>query len=204
MRRACDQSFKRTKTPKVTQKYKSVPWWTKLTELRKTTKAQRRKYQRTTDNTEQREKNKTTYLEQKSKYAATIKREKTKSWKEYCNLTTEANPWNAVYRLAAGKKRNNIQITTLRKRDGSLTKDTKETLKLMLEYFTPEDNEYKDNNYHKQVRDKATRPPNTPDDSEITIEEIRRVIEGMDSTKAPGEDGIMAEIFKQLRYSQQA
>jgi hypothetical protein len=35
-------------------------------------------------------------LDQKSKYAATIKREKTKSWKEYCNLTTEANPWNAV------------------------------------------------------------------------------------------------------------
>jgi len=29
MRRACKQSFKTTKTPKVTQKYKSVPWWTK-------------------------------------------------------------------------------------------------------------------------------------------------------------------------------
>jgi hypothetical protein len=40
MRRACEQSFKTTKTPKVTQKYKSVPWWTKeLTKLRKTTNA---------------------------------------------------------------------------------------------------------------------------------------------------------------------
>jgi hypothetical protein len=93
MRRACEQSFKTTKTPKVTQKVKSVPWWTKeLTELRKSTNALRRKYQRITDNTEQREKNKATYLDQKSKYAATIKREKAKSWKEYCNLTTEANP----------------------------------------------------------------------------------------------------------------
>ena len=198
MRRACEQSFKTPKTPRVTQKYKSVPWWTReLTELRKTTNALRRQYQRTRDNADQREKNKATYHDQKSKYAATIKREKTKSWKEYCNLTTEANPWNAVYRLAAGKKKNNIQITTLRKPDGSLTKDTKETLRFMLEYFTPEDNVLEDDNYHKQVRDKTTRPPNTPDDCEFTIDEIRRVIEGLDNKKAPGEDGITAEIFKQ-------
>jgi hypothetical protein len=50
-----------TKAPRVIQKYKSVPWLTKeLTELRKTTNALRRKYQRTRDNTEQREKNKAT------------------------------------------------------------------------------------------------------------------------------------------------
>ena len=101
--------------------------------MRKTRNALRTKYQRTRDHAEQREKNKATYLDKKSKYAAKIKREITKSWKEYCNLTTEANPWNAVYRLVAGKKKNNIQITTLRKPDASLTKDTKETLRLMLE-----------------------------------------------------------------------
>ena len=80
---ACEQSFKTTNAPRVPQKNKSVPWWTKeLTEMRKTTNALRRKYQRTRDNAEQREKNKKTYFDQKSKYAATIRREKTKSWKE--------------------------------------------------------------------------------------------------------------------------
>jgi len=150
-------------------------------------------------NAEQRKKNKnkTTYFDQRSKYTATIRREKTKSWKEYCNLTTKANPWNAVYRLAAGKKKTNTQITTLRKPDSLLTKDTKETLRLMLEYFTPEDNVLEDNNYHKQVTDITNRPINTPDDCEFTREEIRRVIEGMDNKKAPGEDGITAEIHKQ-------
>jgi len=58
-----------------------------------------------------------------------------------------------VYRLASGKKRTNTQITTLRKPDGSLTSDTKETLRLMLEYFTPEDNDLDDNNHHKHVRE---------------------------------------------------
>jgi hypothetical protein len=66
----------------------------------------------------------------------------------------------------------------------------------MLEYFTPADNEYEDSNYHKQVREKATRPPNTPDECEFKIEEIRGVIEGMDNKKASGEDGIISEIFK--------
>ena len=92
--------------------------------MRKTTNALRRKYQRKRDNAEQREKNKRTYFDQKAKYAATIRREKPKSCKEYCN-STEANPWNAVYRLAAGKKKINTQLTTLRQPDGSLTKDTK-------------------------------------------------------------------------------
>jgi hypothetical protein len=177
MRRACEQSFKTRKAPRVTQKDKSVPWWTQeLTVMRKTTNALRRKYQRTRDNAEHREKYKVTYFDQKSKYAARIKKEKTKSRKECCNLTTEANAWNAVYRLAAGKRTNNIQITTLPKLEGSLTKDTKETLRLMLECFTSGDNDLEDNNHHKQARDKTTRPPNTPDGCEITIEEIRRVI----------------------------
>jgi hypothetical protein len=110
-------------------------------------------------------------------------------------LTTEAKPWNAVYRLAAGKKKTNNQITTFRKSNGSLTRDTKDTLRYMLEYFTPEDNEQEDNNHHKQIRDMTARQPNTPDDREFPREEIRKVIEGMNNNKVPGEDGITAEIY---------
>jgi hypothetical protein len=130
LRIACEQSFRTTMTARTSQKHKSVPWWTQeLTEMRKTANYLRRKYQRTRDNAEQREKTKATYFDQKAKYAATIKREKIKSWKEYCNLTKEANPWNAVYRLAAGKNKIYTQITTLHKSDGPLTRDTKEILR---------------------------------------------------------------------------
>jgi hypothetical protein len=90
MRIACEQSFKTKMAPGTSRKHKSVPWWTQeLTEIRKTTNYLRIKYQRTRDIAEQRERNKEIYLDQKSKYAATIKRKKIKSWKEYCNLTTE-------------------------------------------------------------------------------------------------------------------
>jgi hypothetical protein len=86
--------------------------------LRKRTNAQHILYQRTRKNDDLREKRKATY-------AATIRKEKIRSWKEYCNMTTAAKPWNAVYNLAAGKKNTTTLTTTLRKPDGSLTTDKK-------------------------------------------------------------------------------
>jgi len=111
------------------------------------------------------------------------------------HITTAANPWNAVYNLAAGKRNTSTHVTTLRKPVGSLTADTKETLRLMLDYFTPEDKERDDNDYHKQVRAQAQQPTTTAEDSEFTIEEIRYAVESMDNKKAPGEDGITGDIY---------
>ena len=48
-------------------------------------------------------------------------------------MTSSTNHWNEVYKLGAGNRENNTQITTLRKPDGSLTADLSETLKHMLE-----------------------------------------------------------------------
>jgi hypothetical protein len=127
MRRACE-SFKTTKAPRVTQKYKSVPWWTKeLTELRKTINVLRIKYQRTRNNAEQREKNKATYFDQKSKYAATIKREN-QIMEIILQFNNRIQTLECGIQSGSGKEENNIEITTLRKPDGFITKDTKETL----------------------------------------------------------------------------
>ena len=67
----------------------------------------------------------------------------------------------------------------------------------MLHYFTPEDNALEDNDHHKNVRAHTEQPHNTSDDREFTIDEIRKVIEAMDNRKAPGEDNITGEIYKQ-------
>ena len=66
----------------------------------------------------------------------------------------------------------------------------------MLEHFIPYDNELEDNDHHKEIRAQTEQLPNTPDDRDFTIDEIRNVIEGMDDRKAPGEDGITGEIYK--------
>ena len=106
LKTACNKTYRKHRTSKKTTTHKSVPWWTEeLTILRKRTNALRRRHQRTRNNDELRERRKLQYFEGKAQYAATIKREKLRSWKEYCNITTAANPWNEVYKLAAGKKK---------------------------------------------------------------------------------------------------
>lgn len=196
---ACNKSFLKQRATKKATTHKTVPWWTQeLTVLRKRTNAQRRLYQRTRNNDDLREKRKAEYATGKATYAATIKREKTRSWQEYCNMTTADNPWNAVYNLAAGRRNTTTQITTLRKSDGTFTTDTKDTLRLMLNYFTPEDNARNDTEYHKKVRAQTQESNNTADDKDFTVEEIREAIETMDNKKAPGEDGITGDIYKHI------
>jgi hypothetical protein len=196
---ACNLTFNRYRTTKKSAMHKTVPWWTTdLTVQRKRTNALRRLYQRTKNNDELRETRKIRYFESKATYSTSIKREKIRSWKEYCNMTTATNPWNIVYKLAAGKRHDSAIITTIRKPDGTLTASTKETLSLMMDSFTPVDNEQDDNEYHKLVRTQTQQPPHTQDDREFTIEEIRSAVESMNNRKAPGEDGITGDIFNQV------
>ena len=131
---ACNLSCNRYRTTKKTATHKSVPrWTTDLTVKRKRTNALRKLYQRTKNNVELGETRKIQYLESKATYSASIKKEKIRSWKEYCNMTTATNPWNMVYKLAVGKRHDSTIITTLRKPDGTLTASTKETLSLMID-----------------------------------------------------------------------
>ena len=195
LKSACHQSFRIKGVSKAGMKSKSVPWWTKeLTVMRKRTNALRRRYQRTKNNDELREQRKSQYFEEKARYQATLRKEKFNSWKDYCNMTSSANPWNAVYKLAAGKRCNNTSLTTLRRPDGSRTSSTSETVKYMLEYFTPEDNG-QDTEYQKLVRTETEEPIYTANDKDFTLEEIRHAIECTEKRKAPGEDGITSEIF---------
>jgi hypothetical protein len=103
---------------------------------------------------------------------------------------------NEVYKLAAGKRENNTQITTLRKPNGILTADIRETLKHVLDYFTSEDKKTDVTDYHKLVRSQTQDPADTADDKYFTIKEIRKAVESMGNKKAPGEDGITGEIYK--------
>jgi len=189
-------SFRKQRTTKKTITNKSVPWWTDEFTVMRRTNALRMRYQRTRNHEVWRKQRKPIYLAEKAKYEATIKREKIQSWKEYCNLTTSSNPWNEEYKLAAGKRRDNTQITTLRKPDGSLTEDLSETLQLLLEHFTPDDKEEDDTELHKLARALALEPADTDDDIDINAEESRNAVVSMNKKKAPSEDGITGEVYK--------
>jgi hypothetical protein len=37
------------------------------------------------------------------------------SWKQYCNVSTASNPWNAAYKLATGNIKSCSSLSTLRR-----------------------------------------------------------------------------------------
>jgi hypothetical protein len=85
---ACKSSFRLLRTNKALP-HKPVPWWTeRLTILRKKVNAQRRRYQRTRGNNTLRDQRKEQYLATNAEYATTIRRERSVSWKEFCNMTS--------------------------------------------------------------------------------------------------------------------
>jgi hypothetical protein len=94
---ACRSSFKILRATKTVLLHKSVPWWSEeLPVLRKSVNALRSRYQRIRDSDELREQRRAQYLDVKGKYAAINKREKSTSWKEFCNMTSATKPWNEI------------------------------------------------------------------------------------------------------------
>jgi ATP-dependent Lon protease len=148
--------------------------------------ALRRLYQRTKNNEELRNHRKNAYYEERKEYATTIKKEKIKSWKEYCNLTSHTNPWNAIYKLAANKTRGSQMLTTLKKQDGTNTTNIEETAKMMAEHLIPKDDAKDDTEYHKQIRKQVKEPIQTEEDREYTKEEVKNAIAELNTKKHQG------------------
>ena len=108
MEEVIQKAFKGTSgnrnTSQTKAKGKTVPWWTnELKIMRKKTNAMRRRYQWTTSNQALLESRKTQYTKAKTEYQAAVRKEKTRSWKEYCSKTFPINSWNEVYKLASNK-----------------------------------------------------------------------------------------------------
>ena len=105
--------------------------------MRKKLNAIRRRYQRTRNDNIMRETRKQQYLEEKRKYEAASRKSKTDSWKKYCKVTTSSDLWNAVYKLASGKIKNKSTLSTLKKLDDIGTTRMEDTVRFMIDFFTP-------------------------------------------------------------------
>ena len=196
---ACGKTFKILNSDRKSIKNKSVPWWTDcLTIARKRVNALRRRYQRTKHNEELRESRKQQYFEEKKKYQIQIRKEKINSWKEFCNLTPTTNPWTEVYKLATGKLQNKSIMTTLQKPDGTDTINLEETMDLIMDHLITEDREEDDSDFHTITRRSVEESIYNNDDVEFTQEEIKQVIQGFNHNKAPGSDGITADILLRI------
>jgi len=74
-------------------------------------------------------------------------------------MTSTTNPWNEVYKLAAGKRKQTAPTTTLRQKEGKLTANLRETLQCMIQELTPKDNQDDYNATHKQIEQQHKKQP---------------------------------------------
>ena len=101
-----------------------------------------------------------------------------------------------VYKLATGKMRSCSTLSTIRRPDGTVTSGMAETLNVMMEHFTPADEEVTDNLYHKLIRAQNKKPVTTEYDKPFTTAEILDAIYAMNRNKGPGNDGIRSDILQ--------
>jgi hypothetical protein len=134
------------------------------------------------------------YIECNRIYQMKLREETLQSWKDFCSNINSSNPWNAVYRCAAGKQRSKLTLTTLRTANNSYTTDMQSTVNQMTEHFVPENREDGDNAHHKRVRYRVSAPLRTTNDEEFTMHEVRAALERFDPRKAP-EDALSSEIL---------
>jgi len=134
-------------------------------------------------------------METKRTYQAEMKKAKSTSWKEYCNVAASVNPWSQVHKLAAGKTRECSKMTTVRKPDGTQTTSLHETANVIVDYLCTEDSG-EDNLRHKNIKKAIEEPVHTDDDAEFTQEEIKNTTESFNHKKAPGLDGITGVIYQ--------
>jgi hypothetical protein len=64
-------------------------------------------------------------------------------------MTSSTNPWNIVYKSAAGKRNNSQIMSTLQKTNGLQTEDLRETIQCILEHLIPKDEEAEETDHHQ-------------------------------------------------------
>jgi hypothetical protein len=97
---------------------------------------------------------------------------KLKLWKTFCTINDGVNPWNIVYKIAAGTNRTSTILITLEEGDGTYTTDTRSTIVHMLEHFAPDDTKDSDNELYRKIRKEIQEPPDTADNKDFTKEKI--------------------------------
>ncbi|KAJ2940785.1 hypothetical protein O0L34_g14902 [Tuta absoluta] len=135
------------------------------------------------------------YIEAKEQYEMEAKKAITSSWKEFCGKQDRESMWDGIYRV--------IGRTTTRKEDLPLiyhnkVLNTLESAELLTDTFYPEDKTEEDDAIHAKTREAANKvngwQQNDPCDPPFTTQELKWAASSFNPKKAPGIDGLTADI----------
>nr|CAD7461046.1 unnamed protein product [Timema tahoe] len=175
------------------------PWNDRLQGLRARARRARKRYQRGRDPVA-RVVLLNIYRERKREFEEGLAEEKRKSWEKYVKEELQRGPWGIPFKIAAGKIRPPTMLSTLRREDGSTTKNWEESALLLMETLLPDDDEEEDNEGQRVLRVTMMRDEygNEGRVEPVGQDEVVRTITRMGRKKAPGPDGIRVEVLQKL------
>lgn len=129
------------------------------------------------------------FKDAKAKLKSAIMKHKVEYWREFCSKQelNHAYKLNKIIKLSINKK----PFASIRNEDGTFTKGVEETLETLLNSFYPDKN-------HPKMEYEEEPDPNEQVNPPVTLAELKDTISKFSNKKAPGEDGITADILKSL------
>jgi len=100
-------------------------------------------------------------------------------------MSMNRDPWSITYRIVVNKLKTGNIMTTIKKADGSMTAGWQETANKMIKCLFLKDDEALESGRLC-----------TEEEDVVEVSEIREYIHVLKPNKAPGPDGIKAEIYK--------
>lgn len=184
---ACDMCLKKEQV----QKARRQLWWSaELAEMRRQVRRARVSYQlarrgtiRGTALTPHVMETRRLYRQQERAYSNRIQEEKAKDWRRFVSEDGNSNPWGAVYRICRGKAA--TSIGSLRTPTG-VTKTWEEAVDVLLGSFHPA----------RDVNELAFDDVQLEEPTPVTEEEIQLAVLRCKARRAPGLDGMRADVVK--------
>jgi hypothetical protein len=190
LQQAASSSLRPAQPPQV----RTAPWWdAKVAAAQKTKQRLRRRYQRCKDPAIRAQRRKE-FTDARNRFTTVIREAKQRCWDNFVSKDlAESNPFGLVYRLAAGKLRLGQVLTSITDDSGLTTTDIEETARCLLEGLVPSDSPVASGAVVPPPRQSGTTM-NQPDS--FTADELGAALKRFKARKAPGNDGITAEMVK--------
>ncbi|CAF4939189.1 unnamed protein product [Pieris macdunnoughi] len=184
-----------TAIPKIkTGSKPGLAWWTEeLERLKKRVVTMKRRIRWAAECRRQKVIN--DYLEAKENYENKAEEAQTQSWKQYCQKQERETMWEGIYRVIRGTERRKDDIPLT---DKGKQLDEKQSAELLAKTFFPEDDTRTEDDGHRKIREKAETvnegEHDANHDPHFTMKELTNAAQSFNPRKAPGEDGITADI----------
>lgn len=136
------------------------------------------------------------YVRKRNDYVGAIRSEKRRSWERLILEESEVDPWGRIYKIIYKQRKRDIVLNSL-KVDGVLVEDTVGIVEGLLTGLLPDDVE-PESGIHERIREVIPRYEGVEvgDEDLFTMEELKICVMEMKNKRAPGIDGIKAEILK--------